>query len=70
MIKIIDDFLCDDNILEELYRFFHYAGSWQFDFFTNKYVWSPKHKDKTENYICKIIRTLPTIDPAFNSNGY
>tara|TARA_R100000951_G_scaffold22853_1_gene18839 strand:- start:671 stop:1264 length:594 start_codon:yes stop_codon:yes gene_type:complete len=70
VIKIIDDFLCDDNILEELYRFFHYAGSWQFDFFTNKYVWSPKHKDKTENYICKIIRTLPTIDPAFNSNGY
>ena len=70
MIKIIDDFLDNENILEELYRFFHYAGSWQFDFFTNKYVWASKHKDKTEDYICKIIRSLPSIDPAFNSNGY
>jgi hypothetical protein len=70
VIKIIDDFLSENNTLEELYRFFHYAGSWQFDFFPSKYVWGNKHRDQTEKYICKIIRILPTIDPAFNSNGF
>lgn len=70
MIKILDDFLSEDDILEELYKFFHYAGSWQFDFFSNKYVWAKRQKDKTEHLICKIIRKLPTIDPTFNSNGF
>lgn len=70
MITILDDFLSEDDTLEELYRFFHYAGSWQFDFFPNKYIWAKRQKDKTEHLICKIIRMLPTIDAAFNSNGF
>ena len=70
MIKIEDDFLCQETILDDLYSFFHYAGSWQFDFFSDKYVWGNKHKDKTESDICKIIRELPNIDPGFSGKGY
>lgn len=70
MITILDNFLSEEDTFEELYKFFHYAGSWQFDFFPNKYVWASRQKDKTEHLICKIIRKLHTVDPAFNSNGY
>ena len=70
MIKIEDDFLCKETILDDLYSFFHYAGSWQFDFFCDKYVWGKKHKDKTESNICKIIRELPNLDPGFTGKGY
>jgi hypothetical protein len=70
MIKIEDDFLYGEAILDDLYSFFHYVGSWQFDFFCEKYVWGKKHKDKTESDICKIIRALPNVDPGFTGKGY
>jgi hypothetical protein len=70
MIKIEDDFLCQETILEDLYSFFHYSGSWQFDFFSDKYVWGNKHKDKTESDICKVIKSLSTLDPGFTGKGY
>jgi hypothetical protein len=70
MIKIEDDFFGGDSTLDDLYSFFHYAGSWQFDFFSDKYVWGKKHKDKTESDICKIIRSLANVDPGFTGKGY
>lgn len=70
MITILDDFLSEEDTIEELYKFFHYAGQWQFDFFKKKYVWANRQKDRTEHLICKIIRKLVTIDPVFDSVGF
>jgi hypothetical protein len=70
VIKIQDNFLCEENVLDDLYTFFHYAGSWQFDFFTDNYVWSKKHASATEHKICQIIRKLTELEPRFAGKGY
>ena len=56
MIKIQDEFFSQDSTVEELYNFFHYAGSWQFDFFKKEYILGNTSKPDVENLISKIIK--------------
>ena len=70
MIKIIDNFFEDTDMLDNIYRYFYYAGQWQFDFFTHKYVWKKKQNTDIETDIATIIRTLCTLEPKFAGKGY
>jgi len=68
---IIDDEAFDDlPEIQELYQFFNYAGSWQFDIFPHSYVWGNKQSSITEAKICKIIRHISTQNPSFNGKYY
>ena len=58
MIKIIDNFLEDSSLLDELYSFFYYSGQWQFDFFTHKYIISKKKNSELEDKISKVIQEV------------
>jgi hypothetical protein len=70
MIKIIDNFYSDTTLLDDLYTFFYYAGTWQFDYFSNKYVWKEKQSTKTEEQVCKLIRRISVTNPGFAGKGY
>jgi hypothetical protein len=70
MIKIIDDFYKDTDLLDDLYRYFYYAGTWQFDYFPHKYVWKEKQNTDIEKKICTLIRRLCTTNNQFGSKGY
>ncbi len=70
MLKIIDNFYKDTDILDELYTYFHYAGSWQFDFMPNKYVWKEKQSTEVESKICTLIRRVCSTQSKFGANGY
>ena len=70
MIKIIDNFLEDSSLLDELYTFFYYSGQWQFDFFSHKYINSSKKESELENNICKVIKKVIEVEPRFIGVGY
>jgi len=70
MIKIIDNFYKDTDLLDDLYRYFYYAGTWQFDFFSHTYVWKEKQHTKIEKQICTLIRRLCVTEPKFAGKGY
>lgn len=70
MIKIIDNFLEDSSLLDELYSFFYYSGQWQFDFFTHKYIISKKKNSELEDKISKVIQEVIKVEPKFKNVGY
>lgn len=70
MIKIIDNFCKDTDLLDNLYNYFYYAGTWQFDFFPHSYVWKEKQKTQVEKEVCTLIRRLYVIEPNFAGKGY
>jgi len=70
MLKIIDNFIKNTDTLDELYKFFHYSGSWQFDFLSHKYVYNNKQNSTAEELVCQIIKALCAYDLGFNSKGY
>jgi|TARA_A100000172_G_scaffold79296_1_gene66074 hypothetical protein len=70
MIKIVDNFYQDTDLLDELYTYFYYSGSWQFDYFPNNYVWKNKQSTEIETKICTLIRRICVTDPTFGGNGY
>lgn len=70
MIKIIDNFLEDSSLLDDLYTFFYYSGQWQFDFFPHKQVISENMGSELEEKISKVIKELLTIEPKFKGVGY
>lgn len=70
MIKIIDDFYKNTDLLDELYQYFYYAGQWQFDFFSHQYVWKEKHDTEIESKIFTLIRRLCVTEPKFAGKGY
>lgn len=70
MIKIVDS-LCDNtDSLDELYKFFHYAGSWQYDFMPRNYVSKRKQNTKEETTICNVIKKICEVEPKFIGKGY
>jgi hypothetical protein len=70
MIKIIDDFYKQTDVLDDLYHHFYYAGQWQFDFFPHSYVWKEKQSNDLESKICQLIRRLSVKEPTFAGKGY
>jgi len=70
VIKIIDNFLQDTDILDNLYQFFHYSGTWQFDFMPAKYILKKKHSSETDTKISHIIKKICDIEPKFVGLGY
>ena len=70
MIKIIDNFFNDTDLLDELYTYFYYTGSWQFDFMPNKYIWKEKQATKVESKVCELIRRICSTEPKFGASGY
>ena len=70
MLKIIDNFYQNTDLLDDLYRFFYYAGTWQFDYFSHKYVWKEKQSTKTEEQVCTLIRRICVTNPKFSARGY
>jgi hypothetical protein len=70
MIKIIDNFYKDTDLLDYLYNYFYYTGSMQFEFFPHKYVWKEKQSNEVEAKICQLIRRLSVVEPNFGSKGY
>lgn len=70
MIKIIDNFYKNTDLLDDLYKYFYYAGTWQFDFFPHSFVWKDAQKTQTEKNICTLIRRLCVTEPRFSGKGY
>ena len=70
MIKIIDNFFNDTNLLDELYTYFYHTGSIQFEFFSKKYIINSRHANWAEAGICKIIRYIESTHPSFRGKGY
>lgn len=70
MLKIIDNFYQNTDLLDDLYKFFYYAGTWQFDYFSHKYVWKEKQSTKTEEQVCTLIRRICVTNPKFSAKGY
>ena len=70
MLKIIDNFFNNTELLDELYSYFYHTGSMQFDFFPKKYTWSSKHSSWAEASISQIIRMISIVEPKFRAKGY
>ena len=70
MIKVIDDYYKDTDLLDDLYRHFFYAGQWQFEFFPHSYVWKEKQSSSVEQKICTLIRRICVTEPSFAGKGY
>ncbi len=70
MLKIIDNFIKNTDILDELYKYFHYSGSWQLDFLPHKYVFGGNYNSRTDNLICSIIKDICTYEIGFSGKGY
>ncbi len=49
MLKIIDNFFNNTDLLDELYTYFYYAGAWQFDYMPNNYIWKEKQATEVES---------------------
>tara|TARA_R100001244_G_scaffold68692_1_gene56155 strand:- start:505 stop:1101 length:597 start_codon:yes stop_codon:yes gene_type:complete len=68
MIQIIDEFCKDTDILDDLYRYFYYAGAWQFDFLPHKDIL--KNKNEVIQKIGSIIQDLCATNSKFKGKGY
>ena len=70
MLKIVDNFYKDTDLLDEMYMYFHYSGPWQFDYMPTKYVWKDKQSTQMEANVCTLIRRICVTEPKFGGEGY